>query len=202
MFSAPGNSAKFIFRIPDGTGDWDHETSAAEDPTEDASNEGDTVPALSFEDQSVAPGDTVTITFTLDAPATAQIDLEFYTIDGTATSAGGDYTEVGTQIAPFEVSIGVGESEVTVEIPTGAGATIGDYFDFFVNVSDTSAGGATITDHVGTVTFTEASGPDHYAISHAGVGVTCDGDGTRCVPCGSGTGGRNRNHPDHLATGR
>jgi MSHA biogenesis protein MshQ len=42
-FSAgsPGNSDKFVYRSPDGTGDWEHESSASEEPTEDDTNGGE-----------------------------------------------------------------------------------------------------------------------------------------------------------------
>ncbi|NNE62643.1 MAG: hypothetical protein HKN34_01045, partial [Gammaproteobacteria bacterium] len=44
--SAPGSSVKFIFRSPDGTGPWGGPTSAAALPTEGASNDGTSLPAL------------------------------------------------------------------------------------------------------------------------------------------------------------
>ena len=49
--SSPGASDKFIFRSPDGTGDWDDAPSASEPPTEDDTNDedpsGNPAPAVS-----------------------------------------------------------------------------------------------------------------------------------------------------------
>lgn len=39
QFTASGASAKFIFRSPDGIGDWDYKTSASATPTEDDTND-------------------------------------------------------------------------------------------------------------------------------------------------------------------
>ena len=58
-FGAPGASDKFIFRVPDGTGDWDSAEGASEPPTEDDSNDGGVdVPALSFSNVSIEQGTT------------------------------------------------------------------------------------------------------------------------------------------------
>lgn len=131
--SAPGASDKFIFRNPDGTGEWDKAQSASAPPTEDNTNDtapdGSTAPIISVNDVTVNKGQTAIFTFTLQgAPKSYDVSVEYETVGGTAI-AGTDYTYTsGT------VEIKAGNTTATVSVPTNAASTSGIvYFYLFLD---------------------------------------------------------------------
>ncbi|MFT5400310.1 MAG: MSHA biogenesis protein MshQ, partial [Gammaproteobacteria bacterium] len=166
----PGASTKFIYRLPDGTGDWDSATSASQSPTEDTSNDDDgTNPSLSFSNITINQGTTTaTITFTLDAAATATTILDFNTFDGSLFD-GVDYTSVTTT-----ATFGVGETSTTVNVPVSSTSNAGEFY-FFVKINSASPGSANITNHVGTV-FVIGQAIDHFEVDIAG-----SGNGSTCL---------------------
>jgi hypothetical protein len=172
QFGAPGASDKFIFRTPDGTGDWDSAASASQEPTEGTSNDVGDIPGLSFSNITIEQGTTnAIVTLNLNEVSSDDIVIELSTIDGDLT-APDDYTQITTT-----GTISAGATSVTFSIPVNALSDIGDFF-FFVRIASGSPGLATIENHVGTVTVTGPSTPpvDHYAISHSGQGVTCEAE--------------------------
>ncbi|MFO7604364.1 MAG: DUF6701 domain-containing protein, partial [Gammaproteobacteria bacterium] len=122
--NAPGGSAKFLFRSPDGSGDWDSATSAAAPPTEEDTNDeapdGSPAPVITVADVIVTKGQTAVFTFTLEgAPKSYAVAVDYRTLDATAV-AGTDYTyTAGT------VTIAAGDSSATVSVPTNAASTSG-----------------------------------------------------------------------------
>lgn len=128
--SSPGASDKFIFRIPDGTGDWGSAPSASAPPTEDDTNDtapgGGTLPTISVTDVTVNKGQTATFTFTLNvaSPGTSvnyPVSLDYKTTGGNAVTnitnpVNYDYTyKTGTITFPANTPTG---STITVDIST------------------------------------------------------------------------------------
>ncbi|MCW8917314.1 MAG: hypothetical protein OQL08_00645 [Gammaproteobacteria bacterium] len=147
-FAAPGASDKFIFRDPDGTGNWDSAQSAAANGTEDSSNNGADLPTLSFADVTMIQGSTTaTVNLTLSGTLSNDLIITFYTIDGELT-AGDDYTAIsaGTQT----ITISAGTTSGSFDITLAADSDIGDFY-FFIAIAATSPGSATLQNHVGTV---------------------------------------------------
>lgn len=178
QFGSPGASDKFIFRTPDGTGDWDSAESASQEPTEDTTNDGEDVPVLSFSNVSIEQGTTsATITLNLEVTSADDIIIDFSTIDGDLTTPE-DYTEVITTN-----TISAGATSISFTVPVSATSDLGDFY-FFININSVSPGLASISNHVGNVTVTAPSTPaiDHYAISHGGIGVTCEAEAIVITP--------------------
>ncbi|MGD8525353.1 MAG: Calx-beta domain-containing protein, partial [Thioalkalispiraceae bacterium] len=125
--SAPGASDKFIYRLPDGTGDWDSAPSASEPPTEDDSNDkdpnGDIAPIISVNNVIVNKGQTAVFTFSLEgAPKSYDVSVDYETLGGTAI-AGTDYVySSGTLTIP------AGDSSATVSVNTIAASPSGIVF--------------------------------------------------------------------------
>ncbi|MCR8923055.1 hypothetical protein NO559_09750 [Dasania sp. GY-MA-18] len=115
---APGASDKFIFRKPDGIGDWDSATSASAPPTEDDTNDDidPNAPDLSISDASVFAGDDAVFTLTLDAMYGSDIRIDYKTVDGTAV-AGTDYTGTGSTQT---VTIPAGSLTATITVATAS----------------------------------------------------------------------------------
>lgn len=131
--SAPGASDKFIYRTPDGTGDWGSAPSASEPPTEDDSNDkdpnGNPAPTITINDVIVNKGQTAVFTFTLQgAPKTYDVSVDYETLGGTAV-AGTDYIYTsGT------VTIPAGSATATVSVNTIASSPSGIvYFYLFLD---------------------------------------------------------------------
>ncbi len=88
--SSPGASDKFIFRSPDGTGDWDSAPSASAPPTEDDTNDedpnGGVPPIVSVNNVTVNKGQTATFTFTLEKTVNYEVRVDYTTTGGTAVA--------------------------------------------------------------------------------------------------------------------
>ena len=86
--SSPGASDKFIYRTPDGTGDWGSAPSASAPPTEEDTNDtapgGGTPPIVSVANVTVNKGQTATFTFTLEKTVTYPVSVDYITIGGNA----------------------------------------------------------------------------------------------------------------------
>lgn len=135
--SSPGASDKFIFRIPDGTGDWGSAPSASAPPSEDDTNDtapdGSKLPTITVTDVTVNKGQTATFTFTLTTDPSGgtvkyPITINYKTTGGNAVSnttdpVNYDYTEVintsNTTIFPVGAADG-STSTVTVNVNTNA----------------------------------------------------------------------------------
>jgi MSHA biogenesis protein MshQ len=152
--TVPTSNTLDLRRKPDGTGDWDYEPGNSGGSTEGDTNDDDSgLPTLILEDILVEPGQDAVITLNLSSTSGDAIILNYTTYDGTA-SAGSDYVATtGT------VTIPAGDTSATFTITTLAGATVGEYFNYFISIADSSPGIATISDHVGTVTFYEPPAP-------------------------------------------
>ena len=165
----PGNQDKTIFRSPDGTGDWEGAPAATAPPTEDAGNSnlptppsGETYPIVTINNINVDIGGNAVFTVSLvDASGSSKtfsqtVTVSYYTQDGTATVADGDYTAVPLTGTPSTVSIAAGQSSTTITIasPSSNYADIGQIFYAVLNAVENSAtnGGnpnATISKHFG-----------------------------------------------------
>lgn len=146
--TAPTSNTLDLRRNPDGTGDWDYEPGNSGGSTEGDTNDGEQgFPALSFDDIQVEPGQDAIVTLSLSDTSGDAIIFNYTTFDGTA-SAGSDYVAT-----TGSVTIPAGDTTATFTITTLPGATVGEFFNFFISVADSSPGIATITDHTGTVTF-------------------------------------------------
>ncbi len=146
--SAPGASDKFIFRLPDGTGDWDDAPSASEPPTEDDTNDedpsGNPAPAISATNPTVFKGETATFTLSIASAQAYDISVTYTTQDITAV-AGTDYTAVsGT------ATITAGNTSTTVDVATIAGSPSGEV-TFYLYLSNPVNG--TVNNHypIGTI---------------------------------------------------
>ena len=147
--SAPGASDKFIFRSPDGTGDWDNAPSASAPPTEDDTNDqdpsGNPAPAISVANVTVFKGDTASFSLTLPSGAVGyDVSVHYQTLNATAT-AGTDYTATsGT------ATILAGGTSATVDVLTNAASTSGQVY-FYLYLSNPV--NATVTNHYPTGTI-------------------------------------------------
>ena len=173
----PGNQDKTIFRSPDGTGDWDGAPAATAPPTEDNTNDnlptppaGETYPIITINNINVYIGGNAVFTVSLvDSSGASKtfsqaVTVSYYTQDGTATVADGDYTAVPLTGTPSTVSIAAGQSSTTITIasPSSNYADIGQIFYAVLNAVENSAtnGGkpnATISKHFGEAKL-DASG--------------------------------------------
>lgn len=167
---APGSSDKFIFRTPDGTGDWDSATSAAADPTEDSSNDNDpSLPTLTFSQPRIIQGTTVaTITVTLSSASSDVITIDFNTFDDSLI-AGTDYTALTTTR-----SFAAGQTSLSIDVTVSAASDVGQ-FKFFIGMNSASPGLAAINSHVGIVTVIAAT-VDNFLIDVGG------GNANTCNP--------------------
>lgn len=88
--SSPGASDKFIYRTPDGTGDWDSAPSATAPPSEDDTNDtapdGGTLPTISVADVTINKGTTATFIFTMSKSVNYAVSVDYKTTGGTAVS--------------------------------------------------------------------------------------------------------------------
>lgn len=88
--SAPGVSDKFVYRTPDGTGDWEGAPSAAADGSEDDTNDtapdGGTLPTITVADVTVNKGQTATFTLIMDKSVSYDVSVDYETTGGTAVS--------------------------------------------------------------------------------------------------------------------
>ncbi|MDH5602252.1 MAG: hypothetical protein OEY78_13225, partial [Gammaproteobacteria bacterium] len=86
--AAPGASDKFIYRSPDGTGDWGSAPSASAPPSEEDTNDtapgGGTPPIVSVTNVTVNKGNTATFTFTLEKTVAYDVTVDYLTFGGTA----------------------------------------------------------------------------------------------------------------------
>lgn len=160
-FSAgqPGNTDKFIFRIPDGTGSWDFESSASAVPTENASNDGNSGFNLTIDDAIVTAGSTATVNVNLSPSSTGTVTVDYYTFDGDAED-GTDYTGVSGTL-----TFSPGETLETINIPTDSNGE----GSFYVVLTDSS--GAVVFDSIAEVTINAGPAVDHYEISVASTTV-------------------------------
>lgn len=132
--SAPGASDKFIFRSPDGTGDWGSATSASAPPTENDTNDqdpsGNPAPYINVANVTVFKGDTASFSFTLPAGAVAyDVSVHYQTLNATAI-AGTDYTATsGT------ATITAGNTSTYVNVLTNAASTSGQVY-FYLYLSN------------------------------------------------------------------
>ena len=137
--SAPGASDKFIFRIPDGTGDWGSAPSASAPPSEDDTNDtapdGGKLPTITVTDVTVNKGTTATFKFTVNTDTANGVTTVKYPITINYKTTGGDavpntaplpggeydYTEVVETSSPVIFPVGTvngSTSTVTVNVST------------------------------------------------------------------------------------
>ncbi len=127
---APGASDKFIFRTPDGTGNWDSTPSGSATPTEDDTNDedpsGNPAPTVSVSDVVVNAGQTATFTLSISSSKTYNITVQYTTQNNTAI-AGTDYTAVtGT------ATIAAGSTSTTIDVSTSSSSTGGVSFYLYL----------------------------------------------------------------------
>jgi len=176
--SSPGASDKFIFRTPDGTGDWDSAPSASAPATENNSNDtapdGSTPPVVSIANVTVNKGDIATFTFELQSTArTYDITILYETRNGTAI-AGTDYTyTTGTATIP------AGSTSVSVGVQTNASSTSSTVY-FYLYLSN--AVNATLENHFPTGTILDRS-LHHIEIHHDGSALTCEPESITLRAC-------------------
>ena len=167
--SIPGVNDKTIYRSPDGTGDWAGAPAATAPSTEDTTNDnlptppaGETYPIVTINNINVDIGGNAVFTVSLaDASGASTtfsqaVKVSYYTQDGTATVADGDYTSVPLTGTPSTVTIAAGQTSTTITIasPSSNYADIGEIFYAVLNAVENSAanGGepnATISKHFG-----------------------------------------------------
>lgn len=139
--SAPGASDKFIYRTPDGTGDWGSAPSASAPPTEDDTNDtspdGGTLPIISVANVTVNKGQTATFTFTMDKTVTYAVSVDYKTTGGSAVAnttnpTNYDYTyKTGTITFPANTTT----LTTTVDISTNSATpstTATVFFNFYL----------------------------------------------------------------------
>ena len=152
--SAPGASDKFIFRSPDGTGEWEDAPSASAPPTEDDTNDedpsGNPAPAISVTNVTVFKGEDATFTLSITSAQTYDIKVTYTTQDvsqnPTATAvAGTDFTTT-----TGEATIVQNTTSTTVTVPTLANSPSGEVF-FYLYLYDPENG--TVTNHYPTGTI-------------------------------------------------
>lgn len=158
------------FRKPDGVGDWDVPFGNTVPPTQGATNNDNPPPAdapqLTFlQDVQVAQGATAILTMQLDSTYTSDVIINYATINGEA-SAGTDYvSSSGT------VTIPAGSLSIDVSVDT---LITGNPIDSFFYLTIQDASNADVIDQVAKITILQGVTADHFEISHAGVGITCE----------------------------
>lgn len=170
-------------------------TGGSTEPTEATPNtESPTTgsyPYLAINDVTVLPGGIATFTvsiagvievtssggdllYTYDSSThsfTSDIIFEYWTLDGSATTADGDYLGVSASSR----SITAGSSSVSIAVNTNSSGGVGEYFNAIIGQSSADTSGAFVIDSTGTATFIAPSF-DHYSISHSTQGVTCEAE--------------------------
>lgn len=132
-------------------------------------------PQLSIDDVLIVEGNTgskiATLTVTLSEAAPGNVSVQFQTADGTATFAGGDYSQHSGS-----VTFTAGQTSKTIEA-----TVLGDNFaesdeQFFYNLSSPS--GATIADTQGIVAILDDDGGSNVSVTVTDVTVSEGDSGT------------------------
>lgn len=169
QFISPGNSIKTIYRVPDGTGDWDGANAASAPATEDTTNDvlpnppaNESYPFVTLNDISLNTASsgffTVSLVDSDGNPTTFSqtVTVSYYSQDGTATVADSDYTSISLST----VAITAGQSSITIPIDASSSDSndVGEYFYIVLNAVENSAlngnsPNAYILKHFGTATL-------------------------------------------------
>src|SRR5690606_32737860 len=124
-------------------------------------NCGAAMPNLSIDDVSIAEGNagefpTLTFTVTIDATSASDVTFDVSSVDGTATTADGDYDAI---IAPATSgTITAGNLTTTIDVTVNGDATLEPDETFTVELSNVV--GANVTDSVGTGTILDDDAAD------------------------------------------
>jgi hypothetical protein len=130
----------------------------------------DDPPVISVVDASVTEGSSATLTVSFSNPSALQVDVDYATDDGTATTADSDYTSVSATTLSFaagETSQDVtidSTSDTTDEVDETLTVTLSNPSNGTLDTGD-DLGNAASADNVATVTITNDDNPPSVYIS-------------------------------------